>query len=129
MCDGHFEIAVVQDGEATRVVLVGEIDLAAAAQLRTALSQALSSGRVIIDLSLTTFVDSTAISAFVVAERAAREIYATLTVKPGPASVMRTLQLAGVHELLRVEDYEATSNQTTLPTPGTGSAPQSLDND
>lgn len=108
--DDHFGVELVRADHSARVVLRGDIDLAASAALNAALSEAMAGEHVIVDLSRTSFIDSTAIGALVMASRAALDAGTTLTVVRGPARVMNILRLSGVYELLTFVDSDPPSD-------------------
>jgi len=96
---------VSTDEGTTTIALIGEIDLVAAPDVRTYISGALANNpqRLVIDLSGTTFIDSTGVQAIVVANQTTRLLRVELVLIPGPPSVMRTLELAGLVDLLTFE--------------------------
>jgi anti-sigma B factor antagonist len=97
--DPVFEVELVRGDGVARVVLRGELDIAASDQVQAAISGAIDSPEVEIDLSGATFIDSTLISALLVGHRAAEAAHVPFRVLPGPSSVMRTLTIAGVDHL------------------------------
>jgi len=90
---------VHQDGTAI-VMLRGEIDLTHRDELQTALAEAIQAKSVTVDLSGTTFIDSTALNALIRAHRAAHTAEVRMTVTSGPDNVMKTLRVSGVEQLL-----------------------------
>lgn len=90
------------EGGTTTVSLIGEIDLVAAPAVRTYISGAIAESphRLVIDLSNTTFLDSTGVQTLVVADQTTRLLHVELVIVPGPPSVMRTLELAGLLDLM-----------------------------
>jgi anti-anti-sigma factor len=108
--DDHFSVELVRSDHTARVVLRGDIDLAATPALNAALSEAMAGQRVIVDLSRTSFIDSTGIGALVMASRAATDAGTSLTVVPGPAKVMNILRLSGVDEFLTFADGDPPSD-------------------
>ena len=95
-------IELEPDGEGWRIALAGDIDVAADPQIRAALARALArtGSHLIIDLSATSFLDSTGINTLVLAHKAAQAAAVRLIVQPGPPAVMRTLRIAGIDWLL-----------------------------
>jgi anti-anti-sigma factor len=93
------------DDGVTTIALAGEIDLVAAPEVRTYVSGALAESprRLVIDLSNVTFIDSTGVQALVVAHQTTRLLKVELVLVPGQPQVMRTLELAGVEDLLTFE--------------------------
>jgi anti-anti-sigma factor len=70
-----FKVEVVPEGQVTRVVLSGEIDMATAPLLQDRLLAALADGAraISIDLALVTFIDSSGLDTFLRAARSAEE--------------------------------------------------------
>jgi anti-anti-sigma factor len=93
-------VRLVRIGGTAIAYLAGDVDCAYADELAIGLAEAMSGDHVIVDLTQATFIDSTVINALVIAHRAAELAKATLTVVPGPASVMHTLSVSGVDEFL-----------------------------
>ena len=103
-----FKVMVVgADGEAV-VYLVGELDLAVRDLLVEALTQASDTRhRLVIDLSRTTFIDSTGLKALVDVWRRRDDAGLELVLREPSPAVMHTLQLAGLVDLLPIDttDY------------------------
>ena len=99
------EVLREQDGARVVVAASGEIDMATVGGLRVELEQAAASGaEVWVDLTDVGFIDSTGLSALVVAHRAMSdgpERFAVIC-PDGPAR--RALEVCGLGELLRVFD-------------------------
>ena len=97
-----FGVELEPDGEGWRIVLSGDIDVAADPVVRAALGRALARTRshVVVDLTDTAFLDSTGINTLVLAHKAAQVASVRLVVRPGPPAVMRTLRIAGIDWLL-----------------------------
>lgn len=95
----------VVDVEGESVVEVsGEIDLHARAELVTAISQASTAGqRLVIDLSQTTFIDSTALKALLEAWRSQNEAGQELVLRAPAPGVVRTLEMAGLADTLPID--------------------------
>ena len=106
-----FKVMIVgADGEAV-VYLVGELDLAVRDLLVDALTQASDMRqRLVIDLSRTTFIDSTGLKALVDLWRRRRTAGLELVLREPSPVVMRTLQLAGLADVLPID----TTNRPTL---------------
>ena len=106
-----FKVMIVgADGEAV-VYLVGELDLAVRELLVDALTQASATKhRLVIDLSLTTFIDSTGLKALVDVWRRRRDAGLELVLRAPSPTVMHTLQLSGLADLLPID----TTNRPTL---------------
>jgi anti-anti-sigma factor len=91
-----------------RVVLTvaGEVDIATSPSLRSELATALDSGahELWIDLSATTFMDSSGLHALLDAHHAAERVHRRLTIICPPGIVRRLFDLTGVTKTLRVHD-------------------------
>jgi anti-anti-sigma factor len=88
---------VISEGD-HRLEISGELDLASAGRLQTAL-EALRSGEitaVIIDLSEVSFMDSTGLRAVLVGHRLCEERGYDFRLIPGPPAVQRLFELAGL---------------------------------
>jgi anti-sigma B factor antagonist len=85
------------DGEATVVALSGELDLYNAEEVRSALHEAADSAprRLVVDLGLVEFVDSTTLGVFVEARRRLPNQNAFLLAAPG-RDVRRSLEVSGL---------------------------------
>ena len=89
-----------QDGTTT-IHLGGEIDLSAGPDVRTAVAEVVLGDpptRLVFDLTDTTFADSTAMNALVLAHHAASLVGASIEVTSNPA-VDRLLEVSGVSAL------------------------------
>jgi anti-anti-sigma factor len=106
-----FEVVIVgADGEAV-VYLGGELDLAVRDLLVDALTAALDmSDRLVIDLSRTTFIDSTGLKVLVDVWRRRQDAGLELVLREPSPTVMYTLQVAGLADLLPID----TTNRSTL---------------
>ena len=96
-----YSVRVENQGDTTTIVLCGEIDLAAGPALRAAVAQVIlgePKARLVFDLTDTTFVDSTAMSALVIACHGASLIGASVRVTSNPL-VDRVLEASGVSDL------------------------------
>lgn len=86
------------------IIVEGEIDLATADELSTALDQALSNGteNIVVDLNHSPFMDSTGLKTLVMAQRrmAEDDRELVLAVKGGPIS--RLIDVSGVESSIRV---------------------------
>ena len=108
-----------QDGVAV-VTVGGEIDLYTAPQLRDELVGSLEEGtrRLLVDMSGTEFCDSTGISVLLAAMKRAREKDGDLEIVAPRPSVMKVLEVTGLHEVFTIH-----SDLDVLPVvAGTGSA-------
>jgi anti-sigma B factor antagonist len=96
---------VSDDGAPVILGLIGEIDYAACPQLRERLAEHIDAGRrhVVVDMSQTTFIDSTAIGVLLRAARRLRELDggSLLVVCPyGNAPVTRIFEITGIDSAL-----------------------------
>jgi anti-sigma B factor antagonist len=92
------------DGE-TRLVARGEIDLAVREILRLFIAEAMAStGRVVVDVSEVSFLDSTGLNELVRAKRAGCDV---VVLHPQPA-VRRTLQISGLDTYIQIMDGDHT---------------------
>jgi anti-sigma B factor antagonist len=97
-------IMVTLNGEVT-VYVAGDIDMASGPELWDHLKEAISETgqRLVIDLSATTFLDSTALNLFVRAHKRLRSSGAELVLR-GPNDVlMATFQITGLDTVLTIE--------------------------
>ena len=89
------------------IAVNGELDLATAPRLCVRISGARSRGvrRVLVDLSATTFCDSTGLRALI-GENHELKVYGGRmgVVCPGEGPVFRLFEMTGTHELLAVQD-------------------------
>jgi anti-sigma B factor antagonist len=116
-------VSIERDGDRATLRVAGDIDLLAKETLSVALAQALDAKDIVVDLRAVTFVDSTGIGLFLTMHRFAGQAGRSLSFLGATERVRRTFELAGLTEVLRFIDYDSSSNQTTLPSPGIGSAP------
>jgi len=95
-----------QDGRAV-VAVAGELDIATAPALRTALDQAGEAGRsVVVDLSSTTFADSTGMSTLAQAHARAKTAgWRMIVICPrATRDVGRILELIGLDQVLDIRE-------------------------
>ena len=99
-----FEVIVLSaDGEAI-VCLVGAIDLSVRDQLDTTLTQASdTTERLVVDLSRTTFIDSTGLKALVDVWRRRADARLELVLRDPAPVVTRTLEIAGLTDQLPID--------------------------
>jgi anti-sigma B factor antagonist len=100
-----FQVSVRADGEGTTVAARGELDLAAAPQLRLALIETLEGGarRLDVDLHDVTFIDSTGISVILQAWQRLDAEGGRLAVVAASPVVARVLSAAGLDRLLGLD--------------------------
>lgn len=96
------------DPQRVVVSVAGEIDLASRDKLQsailTAIDQAGTHHKVIVDLSQTTFLDSTGIAVLVRSREAASAVLTDLSIAGATGMVRQVLELTGVLEALTTED-------------------------
>ena len=103
------ELAIVVDMPqgATIVMLSGELDVASAPDLREQLLVILDRqppGRLILDLSALSFIDSSGIAVFVNTERRARLLGCTFELVAPQAAVRRVLEVCGLLHHFLISD-------------------------
>ena len=92
----------VEDGAATTIRLAGELELASAHQLRGVLRDV--AGDATLDLSDLTFLDSSGMSVLLGAHRRFEAEGRTLRLVGMSSSVRRAVHLAGLEDVLVLED-------------------------
>ena len=100
------------DAGTTRLELAGELDITAAETLDQAVGEALDAGAgaLLIDLTPTTFVDSTGLAHLLAARRKADAANAALRIHAPAGSEARVvIDLAGVGSILGLEDLAGPS--------------------
>jgi anti-sigma B factor antagonist len=103
-----FELQVRSEGDRTRFVPMGELDLATAPELEGQVLEAIGEGRsVVLDLSELTFMDSTGVRTIVAAHQAAKGSGADLVVvRPArDSAVSRVIEISGIAEALGLVDH------------------------
>ena len=98
MGDTEFDLKVTSGDEETRVDVSGELDAYTAPQLRKLLDEVLDGtvNRVLVNLSGTSFIDSTGLGVLVGAARKARGQDGELVLDSPTHSVHRVLQITGL---------------------------------
>jgi anti-sigma B factor antagonist len=100
------EVKRAQHGDALVLTLAGEIDLASAAALQAALAEDVTSagGKVVVDLTEVTFIDSTALSVLIRIRKVVRnEGRDFIVVCPG-GPVLRLLTITSLVDVFDVHD-------------------------
>jgi anti-anti-sigma factor len=92
-------------GQAARLSLHGELDLASVPQLEAELAsiEAQSPKRIVVDLDQLAFIDSTGLRTLIQADARAREQGWELLLSPGDQSIQRVFELTGAVDVLRFE--------------------------
>ncbi len=100
-----FRVDVHPERDVVRVVPVGELDLATAAELEEQLHELRSAGfdRVVLDLRELTFIDSSGIRVVVAEHQFADRSDHGFSLISGPPAVQRALELCGLLGHLHVE--------------------------
>jgi len=91
--------------DATHVVAVtGEIDLFTAPELKSALGEALESGhtRIVVDLTSTTFLDSTALGVLIGAVKRLRSRDGVLTIVNTDPNIAKTFEITGLDQIFTI---------------------------
>ncbi len=94
-------------GQARHVVAVrGEIDLFTAPELKKTLQEAIENGatRVVVDLSETTFLDSTALGVLIGAVKRLRSRDGSLAIVNTDASIAKTFEITGLDQIFTILD-------------------------
>jgi anti-sigma B factor antagonist len=97
-----FSVRTERHGDAAVVVPTGELDLATAPALETALARAFhaaGAGSVVLDLRELEFIDSSGLRTLLTARRQAEEAGASFSLVAGHRGLERTLEIAGVHKV------------------------------
>ena len=100
-------IEFVWEGDVGLFRLAGELDLAAAPELRQRIASFIEhnrGARLVLDFEEVVFVDSTVLGVFVRAARLAEEDGATVAVRNASGSIRRVFELTGIDRLLAAED-------------------------
>ena len=89
------------DGDRHLVAVRGDLDLHTAPELREALARAIDEGRsrLVIDLTETSYMDSSGLTALVVAHKRVRKRGGQLVVVNTDPSIGRTFEITGLHLL------------------------------
>lgn len=94
-------------GDGTHVVAVsGEIDLFTAPEFKQHVSAAIDNGstHVIVDLTDTTFVDSSSLGVLIGAHRRLRRLEGTLTIVCVEETILKTFAITGLDSVFRIVD-------------------------
>jgi anti-sigma B factor antagonist len=97
-----FSLSLSHDGDVAVVAVQGTVDLYTAREVRDLLNEALpqAGGWVVLDLSATTFFDSTGLAALIAAHRRAERMGGRLVVVNVDREIARLLQVTGLDTLL-----------------------------
>ena len=86
------------------VAVSGEIDLFTAPELKAAIGEALESGRVriVVDLTATTFLDSTALGVLIGAVKRLRSRDGVLTIVNTDPNIAKTFEITGLDQIFPI---------------------------
>jgi anti-sigma B factor antagonist len=92
--------------DTTVIVVGGEVDLFTAPDLKAAIGQSLDAGRsrVVVDLTDTTFLDSSGLGVLVGALQRLRDRGGALAIVNVDASIARTFSITGLDQILAISD-------------------------
>jgi len=109
--DEPFSLSLSHEDDVAVVAVQGTVDLYTARELRDLLNEAVpqAQGRVVLDLSATTFFDSTGLAAIIAAHQRAERIGGRLVVVNVDAEIARLLAVSGLDALLSLTDDRATA--------------------
>jgi anti-sigma B factor antagonist len=102
-----FSLSSEQLGDERDVVAVavaGEIDLFTAPELKAALTEAVENGRtrIVVDLSETTFLDSTALGVLIGAVKRLRSNDGALSIVNRDATIAKTFEITGLDQIFTI---------------------------
>lgn len=106
---GQLTLRSQRSADTHTITVCGEIDLATVDAMRDELTRAQASDahKIVIDLAGATFIDSNGVRLLYEATQQTRPDDSRLTLRRGPASVMRVLEMAGVGDVLPFERDQA----------------------
>src|ERR1044071_10175221 len=89
------------DGDRRLIAVCGEIDLFTAPELKQALAESIEGGhvRIVVDLSKTTFVDSTALGVLIGAVKRLRSRQGELAIVNTDESIAKTFEITGLDQI------------------------------
>src|SRR5215210_2940717 len=92
------------DGERQVVAVVGEIDLFTAPELKAALGAAVEAGRtrIVVDLTQTSFLDSTALGVLIGAVKRLRSRDGVLTIVNTDRNIAKTFEITGLDQIFTI---------------------------
>jgi anti-sigma B factor antagonist len=92
------------DDERHVVAVTGEIDLFTAPELKAALGEAIEAGRrrIVVDLSDTTFLDSTALGVLIGTVKRLRSRDGRLTLVNTDANIAKTFEITGLDQIFAI---------------------------
>ena len=99
-------------GSATIVRVEGDLDMATSPELEQALENANPAGRIVVDLSGCTFLDSSALRVLVHQARAAEDAGGAIALVTTDPGILRVLEIATTDTLLPVHDTVESASQS-----------------
>jgi len=92
------------DDQRQVVAVAGEIDLFTAPELKAAIGEALESGRtrIVVDLTATTFLDSTALGVLIGAVKRLRSRDGVLTIVNTDPNISKTFEITGLDQIFTI---------------------------
>jgi anti-sigma B factor antagonist len=95
---GNGVVNVLRDGDLTRIVIVGDLDMSTVARVRLVVESACQSkpANVVVDLSAVEFVDSHGLHLLVETQRRVTADGCALVVVPPPDAIRRVFELTGL---------------------------------
>jgi len=101
----YLQWAVARDQDRPTVVtLVGELDMAAASEVRSVLIEAVEAGEdVVVDLTDLVFVDSSGLAAFVAAHNGAARGGTSMSLRQPQDTVKRVLAITGLDKVFIID--------------------------
>lgn len=86
------------------VEVAGEIDLFTAPELKAAITEGLDAGseQVVIDLSKTTFLDSTALGVLIGTVKRLRDNDGSMTIVNSDQNIAKTFEITGLDQILKI---------------------------
>jgi anti-sigma B factor antagonist len=97
-----FELAVERYDAVATVVVSGELDLATAPRLSAAVAEHGDAELLVLDMTATTFIDSTGVRALLHADRRSLGSGSRLVIVAGDGAVRRVLELCGLDGRLTI---------------------------
>ncbi|MEN3280724.1 MAG: hypothetical protein V7607_1864 [Solirubrobacteraceae bacterium] len=114
-----FELTVQRYDSVATVVVSGELDLATAPRLSAAVSEHRDAKVLVLDMTATTFIDSTGVRALLQADHRSAGSGSRLVVVAGDGAVRRVLELCQVDgRLTIVSDHPAPAAEPSASTAG-----------
>jgi anti-sigma B factor antagonist len=100
----EFQLTQETAGDAQVVAVAGEIDLFTAPELKAALGEALDNGktRIVVDLTQTTFLDSTALGVLIGAVKRLRSRDGAMTIVNTDVNIAKTFEITGLDQIFTI---------------------------